>query len=191
MSMLYAIPAHFAELKECTSCHGYTGDGYVLKSKNAARIICMECYTGRLDAEYPLTSRYAEILRTDLEELLPQNRKLGFRTGYFIGDKIIKNKTTRYVVKKVVSNIHENKGNVQYFSLGDVLKIRTVAKEINGKVIGIFRTNPGGTVNFNAMDNNLISDIVMDIFYMVIGGTSEIQILARDKEGNDIEVVLQ
>ncbi|CUN00367.1 Uncharacterised protein [Allocoprococcus comes] len=48
-------------------------------------------------------------------------------------------------------------------------------------IVGLYRTSPSGSPDFNLLDNKTLDDMLMDIIYMIVGGNSEIQIAVKDK----------
>ena len=50
-------------------------------------------------------------------------------------------------------------------------------------MVGIYRTSPSGSPDFNLLDNKTLDDMLLDIIYMIIGGCNEIQIAVKDKHG--------
>ena len=180
MNRKVAMPKTLPELPGCTGCHGYTQNGYELRDNNVSRFVCEDCYRN-LSSEYSLCGVMIEIRREVLSKIAPNDRKPTFQAGYLLGKKETVDNVQKVVVVEHFNSLQSGKGTVVFFSPADVMRVRKIAKEKNCVVVGLFRTNPSGSPDFNALDNKTLSDMVSVMPYVIIGGTSEIQISARDK----------
>lgn len=86
MSTKVAMTAHLSEHQECTVCHCFASNGYILRDYSMSRFVCNECYPG-LSAEYPVAEKIVEIKRSALERIIPEGKKPGFHAGYLMGKK--------------------------------------------------------------------------------------------------------
>lgn len=191
MNTKVAMVAHLNEHQECTSCHCYTSTGYMLKDSSLSRFVCDECYPG-MSSEYPLALKVVEINRHALSNLVPEGKKPGFHAGYLMGKKEIAGSGYKVKITSFLDSVQANRGSTCFFGKDDALRIRKISKEQGFSVVGIYRTSPSGSPDFNLLDNKTLEDMLFDIIYMVIGGCSEIQIAVKDKTGtfDEIGVIL-
>ena len=61
------------------------------------------------------------------------------------------------------------------------MTIRKKCRQSGLSLVGIFRTSPSGSPDFNLLDNKTVEDVLFDVVYVVIGAISEAQIAVRDK----------
>ena len=184
--MKIAMPKSVAELRECTGCHGYTQNGYELRDHTISRFACEECYRD-VKEEYPLCKEMIEIRQSVLSQIVQGDRKPVFLAGYLLGRKETAEGVRKIIVTEYINGLKSHRGTVVFFAPEDVRKIRSVSKEKNCAVVALFRTNPSGSPDFNELDCSVIGDMVSTMPYVVIGGTSEIQISVRDKHYPDYE----
>lgn len=186
-----AMCAQLTELQECTGCHCYTKEGYMIKSDNLTRFVCKECYRG-LTSEYPLSNFTVTISRDELAKLIPEDRKPSFKVGYFLGKREGGADKYTVTVTECIESFNPGRGTVAFFSNDDVKIIRKKCRQSDLSLVGIFRTNPSGSPDFNLLDNKTIEDMLIDVVYVVIGAISETKIAARDKlhSTNEFGVVI-
>lgn len=175
-----ATPKKLSELRECTCCHGYTQSGYELRDDSSSRFVCDECY-GRLSREYPLCGAMIEIKREVLSRIAGTERRTGFQAGYLMGKRTEEGGVQRITVTDCINSLKEGQGTVAFFKPDDVMRIRRLSIEKDCSVVAIFRTNPSGAAEFNSLDSSILSGMVNVLPYVIIAGSSEIQIAARDK----------
>ncbi len=180
------IPKRLRELKECTGCHAYTQSGYELRDNNSTRFVCEDCFRN-VAAEYPLCGYLIEICRNVIERIVPEGKKPSFQAGYLLGKKEDSGGLVKLTVTEYLNSLSSDKGTVTFFSPDDVGKLRRLSKEKSCSVIAIYRTSPSGSPDFNSLDTSTVSDMVNAMPYVIVGGTGEIQISARDKSYPDYE----
>ena len=178
--MKIGTPKQLRELNECTSCHGYTKTGYELRDNNVSRFVCDECYHEYAN-DYPICKNMLEINHNVLEKIVPNEKKPIFQAGYFLGTREQTSGIEKLTVTEHLSCLPLDKGSATFFSPDDVMKIRKITKEKGYTVIALYRTNPSGSPVFNALDTKTISDMINVMPYVIVGGSSEIQIAVRDK----------
>lgn len=184
--MKIGMPKVLTELKECTCCHGYTQTGYELRDNNISRFVCDECYQNYAN-EYPICGNMIEINRNVLSLIAPNEKKPTFQAGYLLGKRGTVDGVQKLVVTDFLNCLPTGKGTISFFSPDDVMKIRKRAREKGIAIIGLYRTSPSGSPDFNALDTKTISDMVNVMPYVIIGGCSEIQISVRDKNFPEYE----
>ena len=187
MSTKIAMTAHLPEHQECTACHCYTSAGYMLKDNSLSRFVCEECYSG-MSSEYPLAAKVVEINRRTLSSLVPEGKKPGFQAGYLMGKKDVAGSDYKITVSSFLDSIQADRGTTCFFGKDDALRIRKISKDQGLSVVGIYRTSPSGSPDFNLLDNKTLDDMLLDIVYMIIGGCNEIQIAVKDKHGASDEI---
>jgi hypothetical protein len=187
MSRKVAMVTHLAEHQECSGCHCYAQEGYMLQDSSMSRFICSACYED-VQNQYPLASKVVEIKKEDLAVVVPEGKKPGFQAGYLIGKKEAMGDGYKIQIHKLLNSVHTGKGTVRFFNNEDVLNIRKISKETGDTMVGLYRTSPSGSPDFNSLDNQLLDELLLDIVYMMIGGNSEIQIAVRDKQCHDGEI---
>lgn len=180
MSTKIAMRAKLTEHQECTGCHCHSKEGYMIKSDSLTRFVCEECYR-ELAGEYPLSNFTVSINREALAKLIPEDRKPSFKAGYFLGKREGDADDYSVTVTECIESSHPGRGTVDFFSIDDVMTIRKKSRESGLSLVGIFRTSPSGSPDFNLLDNKTVEDILFDVVYVVIGAISEAQIAARDK----------
>lgn len=188
MSGKIAIITHLSEHQECTSCHCFSENGYILRDSNMARFVCENCYEMNESSDYFLARKIVEIKKNIINQIAPATEKVGFHAGYLMGRRINSDVGYRVVVEKIVDSIQYGKGTVNFFNKEDVINIKKISNSEGLALVGIFRTSPSGTPDFNLLDNKTINDMLMEILYMIIGGNNEIQIAARDKNSQSDEI---
>ena len=180
MSRKIAMITRLPEHQECTSCHCFSQNGYMLRDSSMARFVCEECYetTGRRD--YPLAAKVVEVSMNAVEQIAPEGKKPGFHAGYKI------------VVKKMIDSVQAGRGTANFFTKDDVMNLRKISRAEGIVIVGLYRTSPSGSPDFNLLDNKTLDDMLMDIIYMIVGGNSEIQIAVKDKHSqiDEIGVIL-
>lgn len=187
MSVKIAIAVHLSEHKECTACHCFTDTGYILKDDLMSRFVCEDCYAG-ISSEYPLASKLVEIDRQALNSLIPEGKNPGFHAGYLMGKKENTASGYKIYVSRFLDSVQGDRGTVTLFGSDDVPRIRKISREEDLTLVGIYRTNPSGSPDFNSLDNNTLDDMLLDIIYMVIGGCTDMQIAVKDKSDASDEV---
>jgi hypothetical protein len=190
MSGKIAMAAHLPEHQECTSCHCFTRNGYYLRDSSMARLVCGECYS-TFGSEYPLADRIVEIRREELEKIAPEGKKPGFHAGYLMGKKETTDTGFRIRVDRFIESVCAG-GTGAFFNKEDALKIRIMSRQSGQSVVGLFRTSPSGSPDFNVLDDKTLDDMLLDIIYLIVGGSNEIQIAVKDKHsrGEEIGVIL-
>lgn len=186
-----ASPVQYSDLKECAICHGYSDNGFILKDKSIARFVDKDCYCNVVN-EYPIANRTIEIKRSVLNSIVPEKSKPLFQVGYLFGCK----DQSGSGYKIVISSFHEcsnyNSTTVYPYNREDTMLIRK--KRINEKqfLVGMYRTSPSGDANFNNVDIRNLKDFLLDIPYVIIAGSCEIQISAKDKNyiNDEIGIVI-
>ena len=152
----------------------------MIKSDSLTRFVCEECYR-ELAGEYPLSNFTVSINRETLTKLIPEDRKPSFKAGYFLGKREGDADHYSVTVAECIESFQPGRGTVDFFSVDDVMKIRKRNRESGLSLVGIFRTSPSGSPDFNLLDNKTVEDMLFDVVYVVIGAISEAQIAARDK----------
>ena len=76
MSRKIAMITRLPEHQECTSCHCFSQNGYMLRDSSMARFVCEECYetTGRSD--YPLAAKVVELSMNAIEQIVRKAKSL-------------------------------------------------------------------------------------------------------------------
>lgn len=187
MSTKVAMAVHLPEHQECTACHCYTSKGYMLRDNSLSRFVCEECYPG-VASEYPAAEKIVEINRRALSSLVPEGKKPGFHAGYLMGTKETAGRSYKVTVSSFLDSVQGDRGTASFFGKDDALRIRKMSKDQGLSVVGVYRTSPSGSPDFNLLDNKTLEDMLFDIIYMVIGGSDEIQIAAKDKSGASDEI---
>lgn len=192
MSRKIAMITHLPEHQECTSCHCFAQNGYILRDSSMARFVCEDCYEANRSGEYPLAAKIVETRKSIVDQLVPEGKKPGFHAGYLMGKRENTDVGYRIVVEKLVDSIQTGKGTANFFTKEDVMSLRKISKTEGLAIVGLFRTSPSGAPDFNLLDNKTLDDMLMDIIYMIIGGNSEIQIAVKDKhsQADEIGVIL-
>ena len=180
MSTKIAMRAKLTEHQECTGCHCHAKEGYMIKSDSLTRFVCEECYR-ELVGEYPLSKFTVSISREELAKLIPENRKTSFKAGYFLGKREGDNSNYAVTITECIESTQPSRGTVDFFSIDDVMKIRKKCRQSGLSLVGIFRTSPSGSPDFNLLDNKTVEDMLFDVVYVVIGAINEAQIAVRDK----------
>lgn len=180
MSTKIAMRAKLTEHQECTGCHCHAKEGYMIKSDSLTRFVCVECYR-ELTNEYPLSNFTVFISRGELAKLIQEDRKPSFKAGYFLGKREGEADNYSVTVTECIESSHPGRGTVDFFSIDDVMTIRKKCRQSGLSLVGIFRTSPSGSPDFNLLDNKTVNDMLFDVVYVVIGAISEAQIAARDK----------
>lgn len=192
MSRKIAMITRLPEHQECTSCHCFSQKGYILRDSSMARFVCEECYETTGSRDYPLASKIVEMSKTTLLQIVPEGKKLGFHAGYLMGKKEVTATGYKIVVEKLIDSVQTGKGTANFFTKDDVMNLRKISKVEGISIVGLYRTSPSGSPDFNLLDNKTLDDMLMDIIYMIIGGNSEIQIAVKDKHSqiDEIGVIL-
>ena len=180
MSTKIAMRAKLTEHQECTGCHCHAKEGYMIKSDSLTRFVCVECYR-ELTNEYPLSNFTVFISRGELAKLIQEDRKPSFKAGYFLGKREGEADNYSVTVTECIESSHPGRGTVDFFSIDDVMTIRKKCRQSGLSLVGIFRTSPSGSPDFNLLDIKTVDDMLFDVVYVVIGAISEAQIAARDK----------
>ena len=152
----------------------------MIKSDSLTRFVCVECYR-ELTNEYPLSNFTVFISRGELAKLIQEDRKPSFKAGYFLGKREGEADNYSVTVTECIESSHPGRGTVDFFSIDDVMTIRKKCRQSGLSLVGIFRTSPSGSPDFNLLDNKTVDDMLFDVVYVVIGAISEAQIAARDK----------
>lgn len=184
--MKIGMPKTLAELKECTCCHVYTQTGYELRNNNVSRFVCDECYQNYA-TEYPICGNMIEINRSVLSRIAPNEKKPSFQAGYLLGKKDTVDGVLKLVVTDLLNCLPSGKGTISFFAPDDIMKIRKRTKENGTVIVGLYRTSPSGSPDFNSLDTKTIADMVNVMPYVIIGGCNEIQISVRDKNYPEYE----
>lgn len=184
--MKIGMPKVLTELRECTCCHGYTQTGYELRDNNVSRFVCDECYQN-FATEYPICGNMIEINRNALSLVVPNEKKPHFQAGYLLGKKKTVDGVQKLVITDFLNCLSSGKGTVSFFAPDDVMKIRKRIKEKETVIVGLYRTSPSGSPDFNSLDTKTIGDMVNVMPYVIIGGCSEILISVRDKNYPEYE----
>lgn len=180
MSTKIAMRVKLTEHQECTGCHCHAKEGYMIKSDSLTRFVCEECYR-ELAGEYPLSNFTVSISREELTKLIPEDRKPSFKAGYFLGKREGDASNYSVTVTECIESTHPGRGTIDFFNIDDVMAIRKKCRQNGLSLVGIFRTSPSGSPDFNLLDNKTVEDMLFDVVYVVIGAISEAQIAARDK----------
>lgn len=187
MGAKVAMTAHLSEHQECTGCHCYANNGYILRDNSMSRFVCEECYPS-LSAEYPLAVKVVEFNRSAIESIVPEGKKPGFHAGYLMGSKKAVAEGCKITVSTFLDSTQSHRGTTSFFNKDDAMRIRRISKSQGITVVGIYRTSPSGSPDFNLLDNKTLDDMLLDIIYVVIGGCSEIQICVKDKSATTDEI---
>ena len=192
MNRKIAMIARLPEHQECTSCHCFSQNGFILRDSSMARFVCEECYETTFSRDYPLAVKVVEVNMNAVEQIAPEGKKPGFHAGYLMGKKEVADTGYKIVVKKMIDSVQAGKGTANFFIKDDVMNLRRISKSEGISVVGLYRTSPSGSPDFNLLDNKTLDDMLMDIIYMIVGGNSEIQIAVRDKHSqvDEIGVIL-
>lgn len=192
MSRKIAMITHLPEHQECTSCHCFSQNGYILRDSNMARFVCEECYEEIGNEDYSLASKIVEVRKNVIDQLVPDGKKPGFHAGYLMGKKDTTSAGYRIVVEKLIDSVQSGKGTVNFFINEEVMMLRKIFRSEGLAIVGLYRTSPSGSPDFNLLDNKTLDDMLLDIVYMIIGGNSEIQIAVKDKcsQADEIGVIL-
>lgn len=192
MSRKIAMITRLPEHQECTSCHCFSQNGYILRDSSMARFVCEECYETTFCRDYPLAPKVVELGKNAIEQIAPDGKKPGFHAGYLMGKKEVTDTGYLIVVEKLIDSVQAGKGTANFFTKDDVMYLRKISKTEGVSIVGLYRTSPSGSPDFNLLDNKTLDDMLMDIIYMIIGGNSEIQIAIKDKHSqiDEIGVIL-
>lgn len=192
MSRKIAMITQLPELQECTNCHCFSQNGYILRDRNMARFVDEECYETTFSTDYPLATKVVELDKNAIEQIAPDGKKPGFHAGYLMGKKEVTDTGYKIVVEKLVDSVQTGKGTANFFNKDDVMNLRKISRADGISIVGLYRTSPSGSPDFNLLDNKTLDDMLMDIIYMIIGGNSEIQIAIKDKHSqlDEIGVIL-
>ena len=116
MSRKIAMITRLPEHQECTSCHCFSQNGYMLRDSSMARFVCEECYetTGRRD--YPLAAKVVEVSMNAVEQIAPEGKKPGFHAGYLMGKKEVTDAGYKIVVKKMIDSVQAGRGTANFFT---------------------------------------------------------------------------
>jgi proteasome lid subunit RPN8/RPN11 len=157
-----------------------------------ARFVCEECYETNGSREYPLAPKVVELNKNAIEQIVPDGKKPGFHAGYLMGKKEVTDAGYKIVVEKMIDSVQAGKGTANFFIKDDVMNLRKIFRAEGIAIVGLYRTSPSGSPDFNLLDNKTLDDMLMDIIYMIIGGNSEIQIAVKDKHSqiDEIGVIL-
>ena len=175
--MITRLPEH----QECTSCHCFSQNGYILRDSSMARFVCEDCYETSGSRDYPLAAKVVEVGKNAIDQIAPEGKKPGFHAGYLMGKKEVTDAGYKIVVEKWVDSVQTGKGTANFFNKDDVMNLRKISRAGGISIVGLYRTSPSGSPDFNLLDNKTLDDMLMDIIYMIIGGNSEIQIAVKDK----------
>lgn len=192
MSRKIAMITRLPEHQECTSCHCFSQNGYILRDSSMARFVCEDCYETSGSRDYPLAAKVVELGKDAIDQITPDDKKPGFHAGYLMGKKEVTDAGYKIVVEKLVDSVQTGKGTANFFNKDDVMNLRKISRADGSSIVGLYRTNPSGSPDFNLLDNKTLDDMLMDIIYMIIGGNSEIQIAVKDKHSqiDEIGVIL-
>lgn len=192
MSKKIAMITRLPEHQECTSCHCFSQNGYILRDSHMTRFVCEECYETTYSRDYSLAAKIVEMNKNAISQIAPEGKKPGFHAGYLMGKKAVTDSGYKIMVEKLIDNVHAGKGTANFFTKDDVMSLRKVSKAEGLSIVGLYRTSPSGSPDFNLLDNKTLYDMLMDIVYMIIGGNSEIQIAVKDRHSqiDEIGVIL-
>lgn len=192
MSRKIAMITRLPEHQECTSCHCFSQNGYILRDSSMARFVCEDCYETSGSRDYPLAAKVVEVGKNAIDQFAPEGKKPGFHAGYLMGKKEVTDVGYKIVVEKLVDSVQTGKGTANFFNKDDVMNLRKISRADSISIVGLYRTSPSGSPDFNLLDNKTLDDMLMDIIYMIIGGNSEIQIAVKDKHSqlDEIGVIL-
>lgn len=188
MSRKIAMITRLPEHQECTSCHCFSQNGYILRDSNMARFVCEECYEETYSRDYPLAVKVVEVNSNAIEQIAPEGRKPGFHAGYLMGKRENTDAGYKIVVEKMIDSVQAGKGTANFFTKDDVMNLRKISKAEGIAIVGLYRTSPSGSPDYNLLDNKTLDDMLMDIIYMIVGGNSEIQIAVKDKQSHIDEI---
>ena len=192
MSRKIAMITRLPEHQECTSCHCFSQNGYILRDSSMARFVCEDCYETSGSRDYPLAAKVVEVGKNAIDQIAPEGKKPGFHAGYRMGKKEVTDAGYKIVVEKWVDSVQTGKGTANFFNKDDVMNLRKISRAGGISIVGLYRTSPSGSPDFNLLDNKTLDDMLMDIIYMIVGGNSEIQIAVKDKHSqvDEIGVIL-
>lgn len=192
MSRKIAMITRLPEHQECTSCHCFSQNGYILRDSSMARFVCEDCYETSGSRDYLLAAKVVEVGKNTIDQLTSEGKKPGFHAGYLMGKKEVTDAGYKIVVEKLVDSVQTGKGTANFFNKDDVMNLRKISRADGISIVGLYRTSPSGSPDFNLLDNKTLDDMLMDIIYMIIGGNSEIQIAVKDKHSqlDEIGVIL-
>ena len=105
MSRKIAMITRLPEHQECTSCHCFSQNGYMLRDSNMARFVCEECYETNGSRDYPLAAKVVELNMNAIEQIAPEGKKPGFHAGYLMGKKEVTAAGYKIVVEKMIDSV--------------------------------------------------------------------------------------
>ena len=140
MSRKIAMITRLPEHQECTSCHCFSQNGYMLRDSSMARFVCEECYetTGRRD--YPLAAKVVEVSMNAVEQIAPEGKKPGFHAGYLMGKKEVTDAGYKIVVKKMIDSVQAGRGTANFFTKDDVMNLRKISRAEGIVIVEILLT---------------------------------------------------
>lgn len=192
MSRKIAMITWLPEHQECTSCHCFSQNGYILRDSSMARFVCEDCYETTFSRDYPLAAKVVELWKNAIDQIAPEGKKPGFHAGYLMGKKEVTDAGYKIIVEKLIDSVQTGKGTANFFTKDDVMNLRKISRAEGVSIVGLYRTSPSGSPDFNLLDNKTLDDMLLDIIYMIIGGNSEIQIAVKDRHSqlDEIGVIL-
>lgn len=179
--MKLATRAQLNEHQECSQCHCHAKEGYVIKHNDLVRFVCEVCFS-ELTADYPLSPYSVSIDRRIIDQVVPADKKPAFQAGYFLGKKEGDGRTYTITITDYLECASSQQGSVRYFEGADVKRIRKKRLQEHLSLVGLYRTSPSGSPDFNALDHKMVDDLLMEVIYVVIGGHHEGSIAIRDKQ---------
>lgn len=78
MSRRIAMITRLPEHQECTFCHCFSQNGYMLRDSNMARFVCEECYKTSGNRDYPLAAKIVELSTNAIEQIAPEGENQAF-----------------------------------------------------------------------------------------------------------------
>ena len=165
MSRKIAMITRLPEHQECTSCHCFSQNGYMLRDSSMARFVCQECYETTGSRDYPLAAKVVEVSMNAVEQIAPEGKKPGFHAGYLMGKKEVTDTGYKIVVDKMIDSVQAGKGTANFFTKDDVMNLRKISRAEGVAIVGLYRTSPSGSPDFNLLDNKTLDDMLMDIIY--------------------------
>ena len=192
MSRKIAMITRLPEHQECTSCHCFSQNGYILRDSSMARFVCEDCYETTFSRDYPLAAKVVELWKNAIDQIAPEGKKPGFHAGYLMGKKEVTDAGYKIIVEKLIDSVQTGKGTANFYTKDDVMNLRKISRAEGVSIVGLYRTSPSGSPDFNLLDNKTLDDMLLDITYMIIGGNSEIQIAVKDRHSqlDEIGVIL-
>ena len=159
-----------SSLRECSHCREYADKGYFLQGAVSVQFVCEDCYEQHYAQEYPLAKYVVHIPAESLDSLFGDSGCNTLKAGYLLGDITQDEDTTTVTVDLLLPVTHEGNGHIVYFTPADHINIKKKLADSGHRLVGLYRTTPGGDCRFNALDKALVMDMRNDLVYIMIAG---------------------